>query len=140
MLQLWECPDGTLRAVFVLCSNESIAAHQRQINNSMMSRDIVLLRNYNVGIMYRNSTSCRDPPPYPRWVLRCSCCNYWDMLYMYCCGSRKEQQMMLLTNCVCVWLMAGGQMGGGRVTNQYTYEKERKSLTQSAGGRGGGRA
>lgn len=45
--------------------------------------------------------------------------------------------MMLWTNCVSVWLMAGGQMGGGRVTNQYTYEKERKSLTQRerAGGR-----
>lgn len=26
-------------------------------------------------------------------------------------------------------------MGGGRATNQYTYEKERKSLTQREGGR-----
>lgn len=29
-------------------------------------------------------------------------------------------------------------MGGGRATNQYTYEKERKSLILSKGGRDGG--
>lgn len=73
----------------------------------------------------------------PRWVLRCSCCNYWDMLYMYCCGGREEQQMMLWTNCVCVvcrW-PEGRWEGGGLPTNIHMRKKGKAWLRERAGGR-----
>lgn len=49
------------------------------------------------------------------------------MLYMYCCGGREEQQMMLWSSCV--WYVDGWRVDGGG-TNKYTYKKERKRLTQ----------
>lgn len=139
MLQLRECPDGTFRAVFVLCSNESIAAHQRQINNSMMSRDVVLLRNHNVGNIYRlrNSTSCHDPPP-----CHAGFCVAHAVITGICCtctaveAGRSSKWCCGLT--VCVWYVDGRRAdgrGGGLPTNIHMRKKGKAWLREREGGR-----
>lgn len=140
-LSLQCCSSGSvLMAHFELCSNESIAAHQRQINNSMMSRDIVLLRNHNVGNIYRlrNSTSCHDPPP-----CHVGFCVAHAVITGICCtctaveAGRSSKWCCGLT--VCVWYVDGRRADGRGEGYQPIYIWERKEKPDSERGREGER-
>lgn len=98
----------------VLCSNKSITAHQRQINNSKMSNDIVL-SEITMSVLFTDLkfTVCRNKPPCWTQFLRCSCCNNWDMLYITVVEAGRSK---MWSNCLLY--VDGQRVDGGKCYEQ----------------------
>lgn len=107
----------------VLCSNKSFTAHQRQINNSIMSKDIVLSKII-MSVIFTDLkfTVCHNRPPFQarfcvtHAVITGICCT---LLLWRQRGAAKMMQSK------CVQYVDGQRVGWGEVMKRYTYEEKK---------------